>query len=74
MALGRNLSVPVEGSAKFWRAEAFHQDYAKSQKRQLTRFGYVTRAKAYKGYRKGCGRDARVKSLWRGAAYQGVTG
>lgn len=72
-ALGKSLAVPVEGAAKFWPAEDYHQDYYKSQERQLTRFGLVTRAKAYKGYRKGCGRDARVKAVWGGEAYQGVS-
>ena len=40
--------------------------------RQLTRFGYVTRAAAYKGYRKGCGRDQRVRQVWGAQAYKGV--
>ena len=40
--------------------------------RQLTRFGYVTRASAYKGYREGCGRAARVRKVWGEQAYRGV--
>lgn len=71
-ALGKTLAVPVEGAAKFWPAEDYHQNYYKSQVRQLTRFGLVTRARAYKGYRKGCGRDARVKAVSGDAAYTGV--
>ncbi len=70
--LGKTLAVPVEGAAKFWPAEDRHQNYYKSQVRQLTRFGLVTRARAYKGYRKGCGRDARVKAVWGNDAYTGV--
>ena len=72
-ALGKSLEVPVEGAAKFWPAEDYHQDYYKSDVRQLTRFGFVTRAKAYKGYREGCGRDKRVRSVWGDQAYQGVS-
>ncbi len=70
--LGRDIVTPVEGSAKFWPAEDYHQNYYMSQVRQLTRFGYVTRASAYKGYRKGCGRDARVRAVWGDEAYKGV--
>lgn len=71
-ALGGKVVTPVEGSAVFWPAEDYHQGYYKSDTRTLTRFGYVTRADAYKGYRKACGRDARVKSVWGGEAYKGL--
>ena len=71
-ALGRQVVTPVERYPAFWEAEDYHQDYYKSQVRQLTRFGLVTRAEAYKGYRKGCGRDKRVKQLWMSEAYRGV--
>lgn len=70
--LGGKVVTPVEGAAKFWPAEDYHQGYYKSDVRTLTRFGYVTRATAYKGYRKGCGRDARVKSVWGGEAFKGL--
>ncbi len=70
--LGGKVVTPVEGPAKFWIAEDYHQNYYKSSERTLTRFGYVTRAKAYKGYRKGCGRDARVKQVWGADAYKGL--
>ena len=30
----------------------------------LTRFGVIPQKDAYKRYRKGCGRDARVRQLW----------
>ncbi|MES0883263.1 peptide-methionine (S)-S-oxide reductase MsrA [Roseibium sp. SCP14] len=71
-ALGGKVVTPVEGAAVFWPAEEYHQGYYKSDVRTLTRFGYVTRADAYKGYRKACGRDARVKSVWGGEAYKGL--
>ncbi|MEJ8475161.1 peptide-methionine (S)-S-oxide reductase MsrA [Roseibium algae] len=71
--LGGNIATPVEGSALFWPAEDYHQGYYKSDTRTLTRFGYVTRASAYKGYRKACGRDAQVKKVWGKQAYKGVS-
>lgn len=70
--LNRPIKTPVEEPALFWPAEDFHQNYYKSQVQILTRFGYVTRATAYKGYRKGCGRDRTVKSVWGDEAYQGL--
>lgn len=71
-SLGGKVVTPVEGAAVFWPAEEYHQAYYKSGQRTLTRFGYVTRAEAYKGYRKGCGRDARVKAVWGAEAYKGL--
>lgn len=70
--LGGRVVTPVEQSAVFWPAEDYHQNYYKSTVRRLTRFGYITRADAYKGYRKACGRDARVKSVWGNEAYKGL--
>ena len=72
--LGATVVTPVEGPATFWPAEDYHQNYYRSQERTLTRFGYVSRADAYKGYRKGCGRDARVKAVWGKSAYEGIAG
>lgn len=71
-ALGGKVVTPVEAPAVFWPAEDYHQDYYKSDVRTLTRFGYVTRADAYEGYRKGCGRDARVKAVWGKEAFKGL--
>ena len=71
-ALGGKVVTPVEGAAVFWPAEEYHQGYYKSPVRTLTRFGYVSRADAYKGYRKGCGRDARVKAVWGNEAFKGL--
>jgi len=71
-ALGKKVVTPIEAAAVFWPAEDYHQGYYKSQQRTLTRFGYVTRADAYKGYRKACGRDARVKAVWGAKAFKGL--
>jgi len=71
-SLGRNIVTPVEGAIKFWAAEDYHQGYYKSSARTLTRFGYVKRSKAYKGYRKACGRDQTVKRVWGSEAYKGL--
>lgn len=70
--LGGRVVTPVEQPAVFWPAEDYHQNYYKSPVRTLTRFGYVSRSDAYKGYRKGCGRDARVKAVWGSEAYKGL--
>lgn len=56
--------TPILSAAKFYEAEAYHQDYYKGQKLVLTRFGPVRQSDAYKRYRKACGRDARVLELW----------
>lgn len=70
--LGKKVVTPVENAAVFWPAEDYHQAYYKSSKKTLTRFGYVTRADAYKGYRKACGRDVRVKAVWGAEAFKGI--
>ncbi|WP_323763806.1 peptide-methionine (S)-S-oxide reductase MsrA [Marinovum sp.] len=62
--LGRDVVTPVLDAAPFYEAEEFHQDYYKSQASTLTRFGYISRADAYKRYRQACGRDDRVRALW----------
>lgn len=67
-ALGQKIVTPILKAAPFYAAEAYHQDYYKSNDKVLTRFGWVSKARAYKKYRKGCGRDARVKQLWGSAA------
>lgn len=63
-ALGRKIVTPILQAGPFYKAEAYHQDYYKGSKRVLTRFGAIKQSDAYKRYRKGCGRDARVKALW----------
>lgn len=70
--LGKALATPVEGEVKFWVAEDYHQNYYKSEEKQVTRFGVITRADAYVRYREACGRDKRVKAVWGDEAYKGV--
>jgi peptide-methionine (S)-S-oxide reductase len=55
-ALGRQIVTPVLSASTFFTAEAYHQDY------------YKRRNEAYKFYRKGCRRDARVRQIWGSAA------
>ncbi|QMU59341.1 MAG: peptide-methionine (S)-S-oxide reductase MsrA [Boseongicola sp.] len=62
--LGRKIVTPILDAGAFYIAEARHQDYYKGTKIVLTRRGPKTQESAYKFYRKGCGRDARVKELW----------
>lgn len=66
--LGRNVVTPVRPIATFYPADDFHQNYANSPERTLTRFGWIERQDAYKRYREGCGRDARVREVWGASA------
>jgi peptide-methionine (S)-S-oxide reductase len=52
--LKKPVVTPVRDVSRFWPAEAYHQDYAKKNPLR------------YNVYRKGCGRDARLKALWNG--------
>jgi peptide-methionine (S)-S-oxide reductase len=61
-ALGRQIVTPVLEAETFWPAEDYHQDYYRK-----SAFNYIF-------YRRACGRDARVHSLWGEEAYMGVTG
>ncbi len=63
-ALGQRIVTPVLAAAPFYKAEDYHQDYYKGENRVITRFGAISQADAYKRYREGCGRDARVRQLW----------
>ena len=62
--LGRKIVTPVLAASKFFKAEGYHQDYYKGKKLVITRAGPKKQSNAYKFYRQGCGRDARVKALW----------
>ncbi|WP_416883894.1 peptide-methionine (S)-S-oxide reductase MsrA [Marivita sp.] len=63
-ALGREIVTPILDASAFYEAEDYHQDYYKGTNRVLTRFGPIPQNEAYKRYRKGCGRDARIEELW----------
>ena len=67
--LPQNIVTPILPAGPFYKAEDYHQGYYKSGKLVLTRFGPVSKATAYKKYRKGCGRDARLKELWGDKAF-----
>ncbi|WP_340270358.1 peptide-methionine (S)-S-oxide reductase MsrA [Sulfitobacter pontiacus] len=69
-ALGKTVVTPILGKAAFYPADAYHQDYYKSDERlAFTSVGLgVKKSVAYKRYRNGCGRDQRVKQLWGSAA------
>jgi peptide-methionine (S)-S-oxide reductase len=62
--LGQPTAVLLSDNPTFVDAEDYHQNYYLGQNRVLSRFGLVKQSDAYAGYRKGCGRDARVKELW----------
>lgn len=63
-ALGATIVTPILDKTTFYVAKDHHQDYYKGTKRVLTRNGAIPQHKAYKQYRKRCGRDKRVKELW----------
>jgi peptide-methionine (S)-S-oxide reductase len=62
--LGKRIVTPILPAKAFYDAESYHQDYYKGTKRVLTRFGPIPQKDAYKRYREGCGRDARITELW----------
>lgn len=72
--LGKAVVTPVVAAPQFWPAEDYHQNYYRSDETILTRFGIVSKAKAYKGYREGCGRDARLDQVWGDTALRGIAG
>lgn len=66
--LGRKIVTPVIAASKFYKAEAYHQDYYKGTKLVLTRRGPKKQSTAYNFYRDACGRDAKIKAIWGDAA------
>ncbi|MGV6849097.1 MAG: peptide-methionine (S)-S-oxide reductase MsrA [Marinibacterium sp.] len=62
--LGKPVVTPILDLGPFYAAEEYHQDFYKSTAIILTRGGPKSKAKAYKFYREGCGRDARVAQVW----------
>lgn len=66
--LGMEIVTQILEAGEFFPAEEYHQGYYQSDTRIITRFGILTKAQAYKRYRKACGRDARVRELWGDAA------
>lgn len=63
-SLGQTVVTPILDAAPFYAAEAYHQDYYRSDEIILTRFGPRRKSVAYDLYRTSCGRDARVLEVW----------
>ncbi len=70
--LEAKIVTPIIPFTTFADAEDYHQNYYLGENSILTRFGYVEQSEAYKRYRKGCGRNERVKEVWGDKAYMGV--
>tara|TARA_B100000780_G_C20919411_1_gene366237 strand:- start:103 stop:696 length:594 start_codon:yes stop_codon:yes gene_type:complete len=70
--LPSNILTPILKPTDFFPVGEYHQDYAMSEKKILTRRGFMSKANAYKFYRKSCGRDERIKKLWGNRGYFGV--
>ncbi|KIT16733.1 peptide-methionine (S)-S-oxide reductase MsrA [Jannaschia aquimarina] len=64
--LGREIVTPVVDTSEFYPVDDYHQDYYKSEERlPVSSVGIaVPKSVAYKRYRQGCGRDARVRQVW----------
>ena len=62
--LEMTVVTPVLDAGPFYPAENYHQDYYRQTGLILSRFGPISKEKAYKRYREACGRDMRVRDLW----------
>jgi peptide-methionine (S)-S-oxide reductase len=67
--VGANVVTPVKPFTTFADAEGYHQNYYMGDGLKVTRFGIIAQSDAYKRYREGCGRDARVKQVWGDKAF-----
>jgi peptide-methionine (S)-S-oxide reductase len=67
--VGQKVDVKLADNPSFGDAEDYHQNYYMGENIVVSRFGLVKQSEAYAGYRKGCGRDARVKEVWGEAAF-----
>jgi peptide-methionine (S)-S-oxide reductase len=69
-ALGQQIVTPIRDAGQFYPVGDYHQDYYKSSDRlAFSSVGIgVKKSVAYKRYREGCGRDARIEQLWGDAA------
>ena len=54
--LGKPVATKVLRASPFWKAEAYHQDYARKN------------PASYNAYRLGCGRDRALKAVWGSAS------
>ncbi len=65
-ALGQTIVTPILDAGAFYPVDDYHQDYYKSGDRiAISSLGIgVPKSEAYKQYREGCGRDARVRAVW----------
>lgn len=66
--LGFEIVTPIRDAMTFYDAPEYHQDYYKKRDLILSRFGPISKERAYKRYRAACGRDARVAEIWGDAA------
>lgn len=66
--LEMTVVTPILDAGPFYLAEDYHQDYYRQKDLIISRFGPISKEKAYKRYRQACGRDQRIKDLWGDAA------